>query len=166
MNKNNFKFHLSARGKSQSCKTLLYICDTTLYYRVFIKYCVFLKILRYIPDSGLYRFPLGVNESTQYQSCSSRTCRVQKNHNIWRKDIRFNEHPVGKEGRAEDYCELIQVRKSRLFWCVLTLTQLLNYFVTRMHTFPDQLWARPPCYHNFQRLIFYLLYIYFMIEYY
>ena len=54
-------------------------------YRVFIKYCVFSKILRYIPDSGLYRFPLGVSEWTQWQvkhqSCSSRTCRVQKNQN-------------------------------------------------------------------------------------
>ena len=31
-------------------------------YRVFIKYCVFLKILKYIPDS---RFNLGVSECTK-----------------------------------------------------------------------------------------------------
>ena len=31
-------------------------CDPYLY-RVFIKYCVFSKILKYIPDSGLSRFP-------------------------------------------------------------------------------------------------------------
>ena len=30
-------------------------------YRVFIKYCVFSKILKYIPDSGLSRFLLGVS---------------------------------------------------------------------------------------------------------
>ena len=30
-------------------------------YRVFIKYCVFPKILRYILDSGLYRFPFRVS---------------------------------------------------------------------------------------------------------
>ena len=28
-------------------------------YRVFIKYRVFSKLLKYIPDSGLSRFPLG-----------------------------------------------------------------------------------------------------------
>ena len=31
-----------------------------LKYRVFIKYCVFSKILKYIPDSDLSRFFLGV----------------------------------------------------------------------------------------------------------
>ena len=30
-------------------------------YRVFIKYCVFSKVLKYIPDSGLSRFPLVVS---------------------------------------------------------------------------------------------------------
>ena len=34
-------------------------------YRVFIKYCVFSKILKYIPDSGLSRIPLGVSVCTQ-----------------------------------------------------------------------------------------------------
>ena len=70
-------------------------------YRVFIKNCVFSKILKYIPDSGLSRFPLGVNECTQWQvkhqCCSSRTCRVQKNHNILGKNTIFNEHPVYEE---------------------------------------------------------------------
>ena len=32
-----------------------------------IKYCVFSKILKYIPDSGLSRFPLGVSVCTQWQ---------------------------------------------------------------------------------------------------
>ena len=32
-------------------------------YRVFIKYCVFSKILKYMPDSGLSRFPVGVSVS-------------------------------------------------------------------------------------------------------
>ena len=57
--------------------------------RVFIKYCVFSKMLRYTPDSGLSRFLRGVSECTQWQvkhqRCNSRTCRVQKNHNILRK---------------------------------------------------------------------------------
>ena len=38
-------------------------------YRMFIKYCVFSKILKYIPDSGLSRFPLGgVSVCTQWQA--------------------------------------------------------------------------------------------------
>ena len=36
-------------------------------YRVYIKYCVFSKILEYIPDSALSRFPLGVSVCTQWQ---------------------------------------------------------------------------------------------------
>ena len=48
-----------------------------IWYRVFIKYCVFSKILKYIPDSGLSRFPLGVSVCcTQWQvkhQCCSRT---------------------------------------------------------------------------------------------
>ena len=73
---------------------------TLIMYRVFIKYCVFSKISKYIPDSGLSRFPLGVSECTQWQvnpSACSRTCRVQKNHNILRKHTIFNEHPVYAE---------------------------------------------------------------------
>ena len=54
-------------------------------HRVFIKYCVFSKILKYILDSGLSRFPLGVNVCTQrqvkLQHCS-RTGRVQKNQHF------------------------------------------------------------------------------------
>ena len=59
-------------------------------YRVFIKYCVFFsKILKYIPDSGLSRFPVGVSVCThtrqvEHQRCS-RAGRVQKIHNILRK---------------------------------------------------------------------------------
>ena len=34
--------------------------------RVFIKYCVFSKIFKYILDSGLSRFSLGVSVCTQY----------------------------------------------------------------------------------------------------
>ena len=36
-------------------------------YRVLIKYCVFSKILKYIPDYGLSRFPLVVSVCTQWQ---------------------------------------------------------------------------------------------------
>ena len=58
----------------------------------------FSEILKYIPDSGLSRFPLGVSVYTQCQvkhkQRYSRTCRVQKNHKILRKNTLFNEHPV------------------------------------------------------------------------
>ena len=59
--------------------------------------CVLSKFLRYIPDSSLSRFPLGISVCTQWQVKHqrwSRTCRVQKNHNILRKNTIFNEHPV------------------------------------------------------------------------
>ena len=70
-------------------------------YRVFIKYCVFKKIFKFILDSGLSRFPLGVSVCTQWQvehQRCSRTGRVQKNHNIVRKNTIFNEHPVCRDG--------------------------------------------------------------------
>ena len=66
-------------------------------YRVFIKYCVFSKILKYIPDSGLSQFPLGVSVCTQWQGKHQhcrRTGRVKNNNSILRKNTIFNEHPV------------------------------------------------------------------------
>ena len=63
-------------------------------YRVFIKYCGFFsKISKYIPDSGLSRFFLGVYNglhawTTKWQvedRCCSRTGKVKKSHNILRK---------------------------------------------------------------------------------
>ena len=58
----------------------------------------FSKILKYIPNSGLSRFPLGVSVWTQWQvkhQRCSRTCRV-KNHNISKKNTILTEHPVQK----------------------------------------------------------------------
>ena len=54
--------------------------------------------LKYIPDSGLPRFPLlGVSVCTQWhvkhQHCS-RTGSVQKNYSILRKNTIFTEHPL------------------------------------------------------------------------
>ena len=66
-------------------------------YRVFIKYCVFSKILKDIPDSGLYRFPLVVSVCTQWQvkpQCLQQNLQSSENHNILRKNTIFNEHPV------------------------------------------------------------------------
>ena len=65
-------------------------------YIVFTKYCVFSKIFKSIPDSGLSRIPLVVSVCTQWQGKSQRTrnFRAQKNHNILRKNTIFNEHPV------------------------------------------------------------------------
>ena len=48
----------------------------------------FSKILQYIPDSVLSRFSLAVSKCIQWQvkhQCCNRTCRVKKNHNIFRK---------------------------------------------------------------------------------
>ena len=71
---------------------------TKFKYRVFIKYCVFSKILKYIPNSGLSQFPLSVSMCTQWQvkhqHYCSRTGRVQKNNNNLRKNAIFNEHLV------------------------------------------------------------------------
>ena len=57
-----------------------------LWHRVFIKYCVFFRIFKNIPDSGLSLFSLGVSVCThtrqvEQQRCS-RTGRAQKNHQI------------------------------------------------------------------------------------
>ena len=83
-------------------------------YRVFIKYSVFSKILKYIPDSGLSRFPLSVCTQWQvkHQRCS-KTCRVQENHNILRKNTIFNEHPVIQSYKLWNllYC-IIELRLS------------------------------------------------------
>ena len=56
------------------------------------------KILKYIPDSGLSRFPLGVSVCTV---CAGQTPVLQQNfrkfrksHKILRKNTIFNEHPV------------------------------------------------------------------------
>ena len=49
---------------------MIYINHFILY-RVFFKFGVFSNILRYIPDSGLSRFPLGVSECTQGRSNTS-----------------------------------------------------------------------------------------------
>ena len=54
-------------------------------------------ILKYIPNSGLSVYPLDVSECTQWQvkhQRCCRTCRVQKNNNILRKNTIFNKLPV------------------------------------------------------------------------
>ena len=58
-------------------------------YRMFIKYCVFSKISKYILDSDLSLFFIGVynwfhswtTKSQVEDQCCSRTGRFQKNHN-------------------------------------------------------------------------------------
>ena len=66
-------------------------------YRVFIKYCVFSKILKDIPDSGLYRFPLVVSVCTQWQvkpQCLQQNLQSSGKSHILRKNTIFNAHPV------------------------------------------------------------------------
>ena len=63
--------------------------QTSLSYRVFIKYCVFFENFKIFPDSGLSLFSLAVSVCThtrqvEHQRCS-RTDRVQKNHETIRK---------------------------------------------------------------------------------
>ena len=56
--------------KKKGRKTGLHIECVTPYkgrYRMLIKYCVISNILKYIPDSGIYRFPLVVSVCTQWQ---------------------------------------------------------------------------------------------------
>ena len=93
-------------------------------YTVFIKYCVFSKILKYIPDSGLSQFPLGgVSVCTQWQvkhQRRSRYGRVQKNHNILRKNTIFNEHPVSPDSTHLHTCEISDTSLVAMasFWCM------------------------------------------------
>ena len=60
-------------------------------YRVFIKYWVFSKILKYIPDSGLSRIPTGgvsvctqwlVNHHQQTWQNSEKSQHFKEKHNI------------------------------------------------------------------------------------
>ena len=67
-------------------------------YWVFIKYCVFSRSFKNIPDPGLFLFSLGFSVCThtrqvENQRCS-RTGRVQKNHKILRENTIFNENPI------------------------------------------------------------------------
>ena len=62
---------------------------------MFTKYCGFFsKNFKYIPDSGLSRFPLRVVCTHVNLQRRSRTCRVQKNHKTLRNNTILNEHPV------------------------------------------------------------------------
>ena len=59
-------------------------------YRTFIKCCVFSKIVIYIPDSGLSRFPLGgvsvcVHNDRSNTSAAAELAEFRSNHSIWRK---------------------------------------------------------------------------------
>ena len=78
------------------------------FYRVFIKYCVFFRFFKNIPDSGLSLFSLSVCTHTwqiENQRCS-KAGRVQKNHKILRKSTIFNEHPV--------YPSIVRVHMAKL----------------------------------------------------
>ena len=93
-----------------------------LRYRVFIRYSAFSKICTYIPDSLLSRFPFGASECTQWQvkrQRCSRTWRVQKNHNILRKNTIFNEYPAALRNVIQankDFSSLIpDMLRSSLF---------------------------------------------------
>ena len=57
-------------------------------YRVFIRYCVFSKSLKYILDSGLSRFPLGFSLCTQWQV---KLQRLQQNLHSSEKSQNFKE---------------------------------------------------------------------------
>ena len=65
---------------------------------MFIKYCVFSKILKYTGLLSLSVFTwcqCGTHTGqVEHQRCI-RTGKVQKNHNILMKNTIFNEHPVG-----------------------------------------------------------------------
>ena len=74
----------------------LKIENLTIYYtECSLNIVFFSNVLKYIPDSGLSWFTLSVCTQWQvkHQRCS-RSCRVQKIHNIFRRFTIFNEHPV------------------------------------------------------------------------
>ena len=63
-----------------------------------IKYCVFFEVSKFIPDTGLSSFSVGVSVCThtrqvEHQGCS-RTGRVQKIQKNLRKKTLFDQHPV------------------------------------------------------------------------
>ena len=61
---------------------------------MYIKYCVFSKILEYIPDFGLSLFPLGVRACTQCVHNGSAAADHVELRKITSKNTIFNEHPV------------------------------------------------------------------------
>ena len=71
-------------------------------YRVLIKYCVFSKISKYIPDSGLSRlctldFMLGPLNGRQKTSAAAELAELRKITTFKGKNTIFNEHPVSSE---------------------------------------------------------------------
>ena len=87
--------HLSCRYSEYNSSYIL--GAISVYYRVFIKYCFFSKILKDIPDSGLYRFPLVVSVCTQWQvkpQCLQQNWQSSEKSQHFKKNTISNEHPV------------------------------------------------------------------------
>ena len=60
-----------------------------IFYRVLIKYCVISKILRYILDSGLFRFPLGVScvhNGRSKTKAAAELAELRKSHHFKKKN--------------------------------------------------------------------------------
>ena len=62
-------------------------------FRVFIKYCGFSMILKYNPVSGLCRCQCVYTMAGQTPALQQ-NLKSSENHNIFRKNTIFNEHPV------------------------------------------------------------------------
>ena len=112
--KRRSEYPLRARDRWQCFMSVF-----ALLYRVFIKYCVFSKILKYIPDFGLSRCVhwtscLDHKMQVEHQRCI-RTGRVKKSHNILRENTIFKQHPVLAE-------------RQYILLCVTCLTVYLNGF--------------------------------------
>ena len=103
----NHEYPHSVRGSQSECSfKVRYLSQLECSYRVLIKYCVFYEDLKIY--FKLWSFP-GVCMCTRWQvehQRRSRTGGVQKNHNIFRKNTIFNEHPVFELIRLLELLEL------------------------------------------------------------
>ena len=114
------------------------IFKTFFVYRVFIKYCVLSEILKYVPDSGLYRFPLSVSvcvhNGRSNTSAAAELAELRKNHNIVRKNTIFNQHHVYKnylqfQKLLADSLYILSFHKTdfMIFFCLYTSNHICTY---------------------------------------
>ena len=90
-------YNLLTSSSAFSCLTsiiiYMYIRKHTLMYRVFIKYCVFFRFFKDIPDSGLSLFSLGVSVCTHTWQVENQRFNRTGRVTITKTQL-FNEHPV------------------------------------------------------------------------
>ena len=68
------------------------------------------KILKYIPDSGLSRFPLGVSVCRSNTSTAAELAEIRKITTFYWENTIFNEHPV----LTFNTCSFCQISSTKL----------------------------------------------------